>query len=999
MSTRIRSLWRSISMAGLVLAAIQALPLPAPAAAAAAAGTGGGPVNAAPPVRSGVWPSLEEQLQADHVVPGSALARLITENQDFGLLGSEEPARFRGLPPWLRVLWRKHHPDARYPASDPTGGYPRILRDIHQWLITHQDLKPHPAPLPGSAEPVRRNASETGEERISGSQTSARSESAIRINRANTNEVVAASNDILFGGAQAQFYSADGGATWGQTALALVGSDSFQSDPAVDWTSDGTAWTTTIGIDASTFALTLHAFKSTNGGATWTYDADFSTGTFNDKDMAWVDHSPTSPYKDHIYAIWDTGPAWVARRTGPGGSWQAPVKVSGAETLGTAVGGDVKTNANGDVFAFYPDTGSQGIYVAKSTNGGASFGTPVHIATTFGSFQFAIPADDSRGVLIYPTGGAWRAASVNDVYVAWNDLSGDPGCTAGQGPGSRASSLCKSRIFFARSTDGGATWSAPVKINDPTVRNDQFFPWLVVDESSGRIAVTYYDTIGDKTRTSTNVYYQSSTDRGLTWSVPLKVTSAVTNETTAGTDFGNQYGDYTGLDGIGGHFLPSWTDRRSGGREEIWTARITDTTGSCTPPPAPTGLATQSRVNLSWNASAGATLYNVYRSTSNGGPYSLIGTSTTPAFSDPGVACARTYDYVVTASNGTCSSGVSNQAQATTAACVTSCGPFYNNDFEGGVGPSDWNTGSFGANVGAVDWRGIQACSAHSGSQIFRFGGPTCSATYGPTEYAFAVPGGSAGIPMPPTASSLTLSFWHRYNFPTTSDGASLAIQVDNSGYFFVPFFAFVSGATYNSNIGGGCPPPGSAGAPVFAGTQSSFVNTQINLDTACNWASFSNGGCGGHAVYLAFIGITGCAGTGTGWFLDDVNVSGCQVVTPLSFYTVTPCRVFDTRNGSPLPAGITNFQVAGLCGIPAGAKSVSANLTIVGPQSGGMLTVYPGDQPLLPLASDISFNAGEVRANNAMLGLAGDGTGTINVYAAITGTANLVLDVNGYYQ
>jgi hypothetical protein len=33
------------------------------------------------------------------------------------------------------------------------------------------------------------------------------------------------------------------------------------------------------------------------------------------------------------------------------------------------------------------------------------------------------------------------------------------------------------------------------------------------------------------------------------------------------------------------------------------------------------------------------------------------------------------------------------------------------------------------------------------------------------------------------------------------------------------------------------------------------------------------------------------------------------------------------------------------------------------------------------------------------MLGLAGDGTGTINVYAAITGTANLVLDVNGYYQ
>jgi hypothetical protein len=848
---------------------------------AAAAGNGGGQEDAA---QASGWPSLDRQLQADSVVPGSALAALIAENQDFGLLRPEEATDTLRLPPWLRLLWRKHHPDDRYVPGDPTGGYPRLLNDIHQWLVAHQDLKPAQEPAAGSAARVARNASETGEQRISGAQTSPRSESAIRINRSNSQQIVGASNDIQ-PGMQAQFYSADNGATWGQSYLPMVGSDSFQSDPTVDWTSDGTAWSTTIGIDVSTFSLTLRAFKSTDGGATWTYDAAFSGGfAFNDKDMMWVDHSATSPYQDNMYVIWHSGqPALVARRTGPAGAWQAPLQVSGAETIGTAIGGDVKTNAFGDVFAFYPDTGSRGIYVAKSTNGGAAFGAPVQIATGYGSFQYAIPADYNRGVLIYASGGAWRTATVNNVYVAWNDFSGEPGCTGGIGPARRASSQCKSRIFFSRSTDGGASWSAPVKINDPVGRNDQFLPWMVVDESSGNVAITYYDTAGDPSRASTNLYYQSSTNGGLTFSTPFKVTSASTSEVTAGADLGNQFGDYTGLDGISGRFFPSWTDRRAGAREEIWTAAILDSATGCTPPAAPTGLTAQSRINLSWNASPGATQYAVYRSTSNGGPYSLVGTSAATAFSDPGVACSATLYYVVTAGNGSCSSDISNQAQATTATCIFSCSTFYGNDFESGTGLSDWNTGTYGGTVGAADWRGIQACSAHSGSHVFRFGGPTCSSPYGANEEAFAVPGGTAGIEFPAASVNSILTFWHAWDFPNASDGASLAIAVDSTNYFYIPSWAFLSGASFNGTIGGSCPAPFTTGAPVFAGTQSSFVQTVISLEDACILAGH-DGGCGGHSVYLAFVGFTGCAGTGTGWLVDDVTVTTCQPVVATSF-------------------------------------------------------------------------------------------------------------------
>ncbi|HSS78479.1 MAG TPA: hypothetical protein VLV54_17265 [Thermoanaerobaculia bacterium] len=525
------------------------------------------------------WPSFKEQIEKDRVLPGSNLEKLIAENQDFGLLRPEESRDSLRVPLWLRVLWRKNHPDDKYSPKDPTGGYPLVLKEIHEWMLSHQDLQP------GKREPAgltSKTASETGEERISGAQTSPRSESAIRVNYWNTQKVIGASNNISSSGRQAMFFSSDAGVSWGQTLLPLVTGDSFMSDPTVEWTSDGTAWSTTIGINAAATVLKMRSYKSTDGGATWTFDNTFSgTLTNNDKQMMWTDHSATSPFKDNIYVIWHPGlPAVVARRTGPTGSWQTPVQISKTETTGTAIGSDIKTNANGDVFGFYPDTGSRGFYVAKSTNGGVSFANPVKIAQGFGSFEIAIPADASRQLLIYTTGGAFSDGTRNNVYAAWNDLSGDSGCTSGGGPGTNAASTCKTRIFFSRSTNGGTTWSAPVKINNQSGLNDQFFPWLVVDPTSAKISLVYYDTVGDSTRKAVNLYYQSSTDDGLTWSAPFKVTTATTNETTAGADSGNQFGDYINLDGFNGTFFPSWTDRRSGASEEIWTAAILDSTTS-----------------------------------------------------------------------------------------------------------------------------------------------------------------------------------------------------------------------------------------------------------------------------------------------------------------------------------------------------------------------------------------------------------------------------------
>ena len=56
--------------------------------------------------------------------------------------------------------------------------------------------------------------------------------------------------------------------------------------------------------------------------------------------------------------------------------------------------------------------------------------------------------------------------------------------------------------------------------------------------------------------------FQLSADHGATWSNPIQVTDAMTDETTGDADLGNQYGDYNGLSVVKGVFFPTWTDRR-----------------------------------------------------------------------------------------------------------------------------------------------------------------------------------------------------------------------------------------------------------------------------------------------------------------------------------------------------------------------------------------------------------------------------------------------------
>src|SRR2546427_11390645 len=111
--------------------------------------------------------------------------------------------------------------------------------------------------------------------------------------------------------------------------------------------------------------------------------------------------------------------------------FSTPLNIS--NNLGDSILPQIAVSGN-DVYILWNDnaTGKFGIFLTKSTDGGTNFGTPVNISKNIdssGSPQFAV--------------------SGNNVYVVWQ-----PQATG------------KYQILFAKSTDGGATFSMPIKISN-----------------------------------------------------------------------------------------------------------------------------------------------------------------------------------------------------------------------------------------------------------------------------------------------------------------------------------------------------------------------------------------------------------------------------------------------------------------------------------------------------------------------------------------------------
>lgn len=143
---------------------------------------------------------------------------------------------------------------------------------------------------------------------------------------------------------------------------------------------------------------------------------------------------------------------------------------------------------------------------------------------------------------------------------------------------------------------------------------------------------------------------------------------------------------------------------------------------------------------------------------------------------------------------------------------------------------------------------------------------------------------------------------------------------------------------------------------------------------------------------------------------------SAAEAVGPLQFYSVTPCRLADTRDNPGFTGGpilqhgvVRNFPVYGAnarpCGIPADGtvKAVTINATVVSPSNFGHLTLFPYNTTP-PIVSNLNYGVGEAAlGNGAIVPITNDASFQISALPVLGGgvgqTLHLVIDVTGYFK
>ena len=188
------------------------------------------------------------------------------------------------------------------------------------------------------------------------------------------------------------------------------------------------------------------------------------------------------------------------------------------------------------------------------------------------------------------------------------------------------------------------------------------------------------------------------------------------------------------------------------------------------------------------------------------------------------------------------------------------------------------------------------------------------------------------------------------------------------------------------------------------------FTDTSTNTPTSWAWDFDNNGSTDSTLQNPQFTYLT--AGTKT-VTLTAANAAGSSVKTrtnlitvtapPVGFFPIDPVRLLDTRVGNGLAgkfiANVSRtWQVTGRAGsgIPANAVAVTGNLTVVNQSRAGYISIGPQAEKL-GSTSSLNFPVGDIRANGVTLPVDKDGKLSA-VYAATSGTTDLIFDATGYF-
>ena len=421
--------------------------------------------------------------------------------------------------------------------------------------------------------------------RIKPSSTSTQSEMSIDIHPTNSNIIFAGSNGTSWNGSTASsiygtgaYWTTNGGTNWNgsDNPSTLFGSTN-SGDPAAVIAPNGNFYMGFIRNGGGQGVAV-----STNNGSTWSsYIAGADPSGFNDlldKNHLWVDKHATSPYKNRVYDAWthfvatssSNNQVVINYSTNNGVNWSSFVDLSSSLSPGShAQGVNISSGPNGEVyatFAIYDNWGS-GVYgedaigFAKSTDGGVTWTKArIYNAANFG-IRGSLKSTSIR-VASFPSMAVDRSGGPYNgyIYIVWPQRGVAP---AGSDPD----------IVLIRSTNGGNSWSSPIRVNNDALNNgkDQYFPWCTVDQTNGLLHVVFYDN-RHTTSDSSGVWMASSFDGGINFE-NYKVSDAnFKPKPISGLASGYQ-GDYIGITAANGKAYPLWSDDRTG-NYQAWITEV-----------------------------------------------------------------------------------------------------------------------------------------------------------------------------------------------------------------------------------------------------------------------------------------------------------------------------------------------------------------------------------------------------------------------------------------
>lgn len=381
----------------------------------------------------------------------------------------------------------------------------------------------------------------------------------------------------VFGDCSPLSYVSTDGLTWtkGSVPRIIEGTNfGICFDPGIDYDKNGTFYYSYGCAPLSgNYPNGVFVASSTDGTA-WTSKPHVTFNNnrfFDDKYYIAVDRS-NSTFANRIYVSWDRNQSnnqilYIAYSSNGGATWSAPVKVNdGTSKFERVIGAYPAVDHNtGVVYDSWHDYARNIIYVDKSTNGGATWGTDRAAATTHAGFGTDIGCVGGRS---QGPAHALKVGPSGTLYLVYADPT-----TGGHG----------FDILLTKSTNGGTTWSAPITLNDDGGPNDQFHPTLSV-ESNGlggdKITVSFYDRRDDPADCLAYVYATNSTDNGATWSANVRATSVQSNFNGNSNGPGDYSSSTPGTVILGGAWWfhcdhrPTNPETASGGAFDVYSGKV-----------------------------------------------------------------------------------------------------------------------------------------------------------------------------------------------------------------------------------------------------------------------------------------------------------------------------------------------------------------------------------------------------------------------------------------